>query len=37
MRSNYGTGGAAAKRGERTMSEPSPTMTGKAGRNKWIA
>jgi DNA (cytosine-5)-methyltransferase 1 len=33
--SNYGTGGDPAKRGRRSMDQPSFTMTGKCGRNKW--
>lgn len=36
MRSNYGAGGDPANRGERAIEQPAPTMTGKAGRNKWI-
>lgn len=36
MRSNYGTGGDPQKRGERTMEQPAPTVTGKIGRNKWM-
>lgn len=36
MRSNYGTGGDPAARGERAPTEPAPTMTTKAGRNKWV-
>jgi DNA (cytosine-5)-methyltransferase 1 len=35
MRSNYGTGGDPAKRGERETSEPSATVTSKIDRNKW--
>lgn len=35
MRSNYGTGGDASKRGERTQDEPAPTVTSKIDRNKW--
>lgn len=35
LRSNYGTGGDPKKRGERGVDEPSPTITSKAGRNKW--
>lgn len=35
MRSNYGTGGDASARGERAETEPSATVTSKAGRNKW--
>lgn len=34
MRSNYGSGGDASKRGERLLSEPSPTVTSKIDRNK---
>jgi DNA (cytosine-5)-methyltransferase 1 len=36
LRSNYGTGGDASKRGERTIDQPAPTLTSKADRNKWI-
>lgn len=36
MRSNYGTGGDPAKRGERGAEQPAPTMTSKADRNMWI-
>jgi DNA (cytosine-5)-methyltransferase 1 len=36
IRSNYGTGGDPAARGERTTSEPAATVTSKAGRNKWV-
>ena len=36
MRSNYGTGGDASKRGERLLTEPAPTVTSKIDRNKWI-
>ncbi len=35
MRSNYGTGGDPAARGERSQDEPAPTVTGKIDRNKW--
>jgi len=35
LRSNYGTGGDPANRGERTADQPAPTLTGKADRNKW--
>lgn len=35
MRSNYGTGGDAAARGERGEDTPAPTMTSKADRNMW--
>lgn len=35
LRSNYGTGGDPAKRGERTVQQPAATLTGKADRNKW--
>jgi len=35
LRSNYGTGGDASKRGERTADQPAPTLTSKADRNKW--
>ena len=35
LRSNYATGGEAANRGERTISQPAPTITSKADRNKW--
>lgn len=36
MRSNYGTGGDPAARGERGSDEPAPTVTSKVGRNKWL-
>lgn len=36
LRSNYGTGGDASNRGERTIDQPAPTLTSKADRNKWI-
>lgn len=36
MRSNYGTSGDPEDRGERLLGEPAATVTGKAGRNKWI-
>ena len=35
LRSNYGTGGDASKRGERGIDQPAPTLTSKADRNKW--
>lgn len=35
LRSNYGTGGDSAKRGERTIDQPSATITSKADRMKW--
>ena len=35
MRSNYGTGGDPANRGEREATDPAPTMTSKADRNLW--
>jgi DNA (cytosine-5)-methyltransferase 1 len=35
LRSNYGTGGDASKRGERSVNQPAPTLTSKADRNKW--
>jgi len=35
LRSNYGTGGDASKRGERPVTSPAPTLTSKADRNKW--
>lgn len=35
MRSNYGSGGEPANRGERTIGEPAPTITSKIDRNKW--
>lgn len=35
LRSNYGTGGDASNRGERTIDQPAPTLTSKADRNKW--
>lgn len=36
MRSNYGTGGDPAARGERASDEPAPTITGKIDRNLWM-
>lgn len=36
MRSNYGTGGDPAKRGERSIDQPAPTVTSKIDRNKWL-
>lgn len=36
MRSNYGTGGDAAARGEGVDAQPAPTITSKADRNKWV-
>lgn len=36
MVSNYGTGGDPKKRGERKLSEPSPTVTSKIDRNKIV-
>lgn len=36
MRSNYGSGGDPAARGERPSEEPAPTVTSKVDRNKWI-
>lgn len=35
LRSNYGTGGDASKRGKRTVDQPAATLTSKADRNKW--
>lgn len=35
LRSNYGTNGNSADRGERTEDQPAPTITSKADRNKW--
>jgi DNA (cytosine-5)-methyltransferase 1 len=35
LRSNYGTGGDPSKRGERTINQPSATLTSKADRMKW--
>jgi DNA (cytosine-5)-methyltransferase 1 len=35
MRSNYGTGGDPAARGERAMDQPSATVTSKVDRNMW--
>lgn len=35
LRSNYGTGGDPAARGERGVDQPSATVTSKVGRNKW--
>lgn len=37
LRSNYGTGGNPANRGEREQSEPAATVTSKADRNQWHA
>lgn len=36
LRSNYGTGGDPANRGERGMDQPAPTITSKADRNKFV-
>lgn len=36
LRSNYGTGGDPSRRGKRTLDQPSPTLTSKADRNKWV-
>lgn len=36
VRSNYGTGGDPAARGERSADEPAAVVTSKVGRNKWI-
>lgn len=36
MRSNYGTDGDPANRGERGFDQPAPTVTGKVDRNLWI-
>lgn len=36
MRSNYGTGGDPAARGERSMGQPAPAVTSKIDRNKWV-
>lgn len=36
LRSNYGTGGDPAARGERSIHQPAPTLTSKADRNKWV-
>jgi DNA (cytosine-5)-methyltransferase 1 len=35
LRSNYGTGGDASNRGRRLATQPAPTVTSKADRNKW--
>jgi len=35
LRSNYGTSGDPANRGERTTDQPAATLTSKANRNKW--
>ena len=35
LRSNYGTGGDASRRGTRQANEPAPTITSKVNRNKW--
>lgn len=37
MRSNYGTSGDPADRGERGADEPAATVTGKANRNLWVS
>lgn len=37
MRSNYGTGGDPANRGERARDEPAATVTSKVDRNQWVA
>lgn len=37
MRSNYGTGGDPAARGERPAPAPAPAITTKIGRNMWFA
>lgn len=36
LRSNYGTGGDASKRGIRDLWQPAPTITRKYNRNKWV-
>lgn len=36
LRSNYGTGGVAANRGQRALWQPAPTITRKYNRNKWV-
>lgn len=36
LRSNYGNNGDPRKRGQRPMSMPAFTVTGKACRNKWV-
>lgn len=36
VRSNYGTGGDPAARGERGSDQPAATVTEKVGRNKWL-
>jgi DNA (cytosine-5)-methyltransferase 1 len=36
MRSNYGTSGDPAARGERTVDQPAATVTSKVGRNIWM-
>lgn len=36
LRSNYGTGGDPANRGERAGDQPAPTITSKANRMKWM-
>lgn len=36
MRSNYGTGGDPANRGERASDEPAATVTSKVDRNQWV-
>lgn len=37
MRSNYGTGGDPKNRGERKVTEPAATVTGKIDRNRWVS
>jgi DNA (cytosine-5)-methyltransferase 1 len=36
VRSNYGTGGDPAARGERSADAPAAVVTSKVGRNRWI-
>jgi DNA (cytosine-5)-methyltransferase 1 len=36
LRSNYGTNGDPANRGERGSDQPAPTLTSKADRNFWV-
>lgn len=36
LRSNYGTGGDASRRGYRFLHQPAPTVTRKYNRNKWM-
>jgi DNA (cytosine-5)-methyltransferase 1 len=37
LRSNYGTGGDARRRGVRAVTQPAATVTGRVNRNRWQA